>query len=65
MLSKEGGAKVKIQFSIRVDSTAKAKIEEIAKKNSRTLSGQIEFIINNAIADFEKVNGKIEIDIEE
>lgn len=53
---------MKIQFSIRVESKAKAKIEEIARKNSRTLSGQIEFIINNAIADYEKVNGKIELD---
>ena len=53
---------MKIQFSIRIESKAKTKIEEIAKKNSRTLSGQIEFIVNNAIADYEKVNGKIEVD---
>ena len=51
---------MKIQFSIRIPEESKAKIEEIAKRNSRTLSGQIEFIINNAIADFEKVNGKLE-----
>lgn len=52
---------MKEQFSIRIESDAKNKITEIAKKNSRTLSGQIEFIINNAIADYEKVNGKIEL----
>lgn len=50
---------MKIQFSIRIEEDSKKKIEEIAKKNSRTLSGQIEFIINNAIADYEKVNGKL------
>lgn len=55
---------MKVQFSIRVDREAKAKIEKIAKKNSRTLSGQIEFIINNAIADYEKVNGKVELEDE-
>lgn len=53
---------MKEQFSIRIDTKSKEKITEIAKKNSRTLSGQIEFIINNAIADYEKVNGKIELD---
>ena len=53
---------MKIQFSIRIAEESKAKIEQIAKTNSRTLSGQIEFIINNAIADFEKVNGKINLE---
>ncbi len=51
---------MKIQFSIRLDEKDKEKITEIAKKNSRTMNGQIEFIIKTAIADFEKVNGKIE-----
>lgn len=55
---------MKIQFSIRVEENSKEKIEKIAKKNSRTLSGQIEFIINNAIADYEKVNGKINLEDE-
>lgn len=56
---------MKIQFSIRIPKESKIKIEEIAKKNSRTLSGQIEFIINNAISDYEKVNGKIDIENKE
>lgn len=55
---------MKEQFSIRIESNSKEKITEIAKNNSRTLSGQIEFIINNAIADYEKVNGKIELNKE-
>ncbi len=53
---------MKEQFSIRIEKKSKKKITEIAKKNSRTLSGQIEFIINNAITDYEKVNGKIELE---
>jgi len=55
---------LKEQFSIRIETDSKEKITEIAKKNSRTLSGQIEFIINNAITDYEKVNGKIEVNKE-
>ena len=50
------------QFSVRLDNKDKEKIKEIAKKNSRTMNGQIEFILKNAIADYEKVNGKIELD---
>lgn len=53
---------MKEQFSIRIDHKSKEKITEIAKKNKRTISGQIEFIIDNAIADYEKVNGKIELE---
>ena len=52
------------QFSVRLDSKDKEKIKEIARKNSRTMNGQIEFILKNAIADYEKVNGKIEVEKE-
>lgn len=51
---------MKEQFSIRVDSEDKKKIGIIAKRNKRTLNSQIEYIIANAIIDYEKVNGKIE-----
>lgn len=52
---------MKEQFSIRIESQAKTKINEVAKKNSRTLSGQIEYLILKAIEDYEKVNGKLEV----
>lgn len=51
---------MKEQFSIRVDPEDKKKIGIIAKRNKRTLNSQIEYIIANAIIDYEKVNGKIE-----
>ena len=57
---KSGGIKMKEQFSIRLEATDKKKIQIIAKKNKRTLNSQIEYVICNAIADYEKVSGKIE-----
>lgn len=53
------------QFSIRLDKKVKDKIIEIAKKNNRSMNGQIEFIIKNAVIDYEKVNGKIELNKDE
>ena len=53
---------MKEQFSIRIDPEEKAKITIIAKRNKRTMNSQIEYIISNAINDYEKVNGKIELE---
>lgn len=53
---------MKEQFSIRIESEDKEKITIIAKRNKRTMNSQIEYIISNAINDYEKVNGKIEIE---
>ena len=52
---------MQIQFSIRLEQELKDKINEIAIRNSRSMNGQIEFILKNAVEDFEKVNGKVEI----
>lgn len=51
---------MKEQFSVRLETDDKKKITIIAKKNKRTLNSQIEYIVSNAIADYEKVNGKIQ-----
>lgn len=53
---------MKEQFSIRLEAEDKTKITIIAKRNKRTINGQIEYIIANAIRDYEKVNGKINIE---
>jgi len=50
---------MKEQFSIRLDPEDKWKITTIAKRNKRTLNGQIEYVIATAIRDYERVNGKI------
>ncbi len=53
---------MKEQFSIRLESKDKQKIKIIAQKNKRTLNSQIEILISNAIAEYEKISGKIEIE---
>ena len=55
---------MKEQFSIRLEPEDKKKIAIIAKRNKRTMNSQIEYVITNAIYDYEKVNGKIDIDEE-
>lgn len=47
-------------FSLRLIDEKKKKLEVISKKNARSLNKQIEFILNQYIDDYEKVNGKIE-----
>ena len=48
-------------FSLRLLEEKKDKLEIIAKNNSRSLNKQIEFIINQYLIEYEKINGKIEI----
>lgn len=48
-------------FSLRLIEEQKQKLEKISIKNSRSLNKQIEFIINTYIDDYEKINGKIDI----
>lgn len=52
---------MKEQFSIRLDSTDKKKLKIIASNNKRTLNSQIEILISNAITEYEKISGKIEL----
>uniref|UniRef100_A0AAU8AV07 Arc-like DNA binding domain-containing protein n=1 Tax=Dulem virus 51 TaxID=3145762 RepID=A0AAU8AV07_9VIRU len=47
-------------FSLRLLEEKKKQLEIIAKKNSRSLNKQIEFILNQYIDDYEKVNGPID-----
>ncbi len=49
------------QFSVRLKKEEKAKIEIIARENSRTLNSQIEYLVKQAIKDYEKVNREIKI----
>lgn len=55
---------MKEQFSVRLESEDKKKLTIIAKRNKRTMNSQLEFIVSNAISDYEKVNGKISLEDE-
>ncbi len=52
-------------FSLRLDDEAQEKIKVIAKKQARSKNKQIEFIIHQFLEDYERVNGKIELEPEE
>lgn len=48
-----------IRTQLRMDDKTAYKVKEIAKKAERSMNAQINFIIKQYIADYEKVNGKI------
>jgi hypothetical protein len=53
------------QFSVRLEKKDKSKIEKIARENSRTLNGQIEFLIKQCIEKYEDIKGEIKIQNQE
>ncbi|MDO7788400.1 hypothetical protein [Desulforamulus aquiferis] len=48
-------------ISIRIDEKVLQKFHYVAKYEDRSASGQIMFLINNCIREFEEKHGKIEI----
>ena len=48
-------------ISIRIDDEVLQKFHYVAKYEDRSASGQIMFLINNSIRDFENKHGKIEL----
>lgn len=46
---------------VRFNEETYEKIKRIAEKQDRSINKQINFIINQFINDYEKINGKIEI----
>ena len=49
-------------YPLRLDETLQKKLKKLAKDNDRTYRAQIENILKNYIADYEKQNGEIPID---
>ena len=49
----------KVQTGIRFTQEMLIKITYIAKKNHRSLNGQLEYIVQNCIDDYEKNFGSI------
>lgn len=48
-------------ISIRIDEDVLAKFHYVAKYDDRSASGQIMFLINNSIREFEEKHGKIDL----
>lgn len=49
----------KIQSGFRFDEETLKKISYIAKRNKRSLNGQVEFLVQQCIETYEKENGPI------
>lgn len=47
-------------FNLRLKDETHRKIAKIAEKQSRSLNKQIEYITETFIAEYEKINGKLE-----
>lgn len=48
-------------FSIRMDEEVLRKFQYVAKYEDRSASGQIMYLINNCIREFEEKHGEIEL----
>ena len=49
-------------YPLRIDETLSKKIKVLAKLNDRTYKGQIENILKNFVAEYERENGEIKLD---
>lgn len=49
-----------VNYALRLEEKSYQKVKSIAKKQARSVNKQIEFIITQFLADYERVNGKIE-----
>ena len=58
---KRGDRMIKM-CSLRIKESDYKKIKIIAENNDRSVNKQIERLIKNAIADYEKINGEIPIE---
>lgn len=49
-------------YPLRLDETLQKKVKRIAKDNDRTFRAQIENILKNFVAEYERVHGEIILD---
>ena len=49
-------------YPLRLDETLKKKITVLAHENDRSFRGQVENILKNYVADYERQHGEIKID---
>ena len=55
-------SKNKAQTCIRVEPEMLYKIAYVAKKNMRSMNGQIEFLVQQCVKEYEEQNGEIPVD---
>ena len=52
----------KVQTGIRLEPEMLYKIAYVAKKNMRSMNGQIEFLVQQCVKEYEEQNGEIPVD---
>ena len=52
----------KVQTAVRLEPELLYKIAVVAKKNSRSMNGQIEHLVQQCVKQYEEENGQIPID---
>lgn len=50
-------------FSLRISETLLEKVKKIAAENKRSANKEIEFVLEQYVADYEKQNGEINIEL--
>ncbi|MBE6948676.1 MAG: Arc family DNA-binding protein [Ruminococcaceae bacterium] len=55
-------ATTRIQTGIRFEPELLYKISYVAKQNKRSLNAQLEYLAQTCVDEYEKNNGKIEVD---
>ena len=55
-------SKDRVQTGIRLEPELLYKISYVAKKNSRSMNGQIEFLVTQCIDEYELKHGSIPVD---
>lgn len=53
---------MKKSYPLRVEETLFNKFQIVADKNHRSVAGHIAFLMEQAISEYEKVNGEISLD---
>ena len=52
----------KVQTGIRLEPEMLYKIAYVAKKNMRSMNGQVEFLVQQCVKEYEEQNGEIPVD---
>ena len=55
----------KVQTGIRFEPELLYKISYVAKDNKRSLNAQLEYLAQNCVKEYERINGTIPVDEEE
>ena len=56
---------VRMQFTVRLEPTVYTKLKISAKKENRSVSNLIDYLLKKGVDDYEHVNGEIVLSVED